>query len=120
MSEVTRIGLIAAVLESIVFLDSRRIDEMHFEARFLQPVDKPVPVEGGFDHDASQLGSPWRKERKDFWQVVRHALFRDHPVRLIGHGHDAVIRMQVNSAIFHHSLPSVQAVGKLTLTPPPP
>jgi hypothetical protein len=45
VSQVTCIGLISAVLQSVVFFDRRRIGEMHLEARFLQPVDKPVPIE---------------------------------------------------------------------------
>ncbi|MGF6852861.1 hypothetical protein OKW29_001747 [Paraburkholderia sp. CI3] len=77
VSQVARVGLIATVLEPIVFLDRGGVGQMHHKAGGLQAVDKPVPVIRRFDYDASQLGLPRGKERQDPGQIVRQPLLGD-------------------------------------------
>ncbi|MEX3972047.1 hypothetical protein AB4Y37_15195 [Paraburkholderia caribensis] len=88
---------------------------MNHVAGRLQAVDKPVPVERGFDHDAGHPGSPWGKERQDLRQVVRQAFFGDHAVRFVDHAHHAIVRTQVNAAIVHDDLLLVKAVSANSL-----
>jgi hypothetical protein len=46
VGQVLRIGLIAAVLQSLVLLDRSGIGQMHVEAGVLQAIDQPIPVVG--------------------------------------------------------------------------
>lgn len=49
--QVLRIGLVAAVLQSLVLLDRSGIGQMHVEAGFLQAIDQPIPVVGRLGDD---------------------------------------------------------------------
>lgn len=40
------IGLIAAVLEAVVFLDGAGVGQLHHKSGFLQAINQPVPVVG--------------------------------------------------------------------------
>jgi hypothetical protein len=71
VGQIARVGLVAGVLEPVVFFDRRDVGQMYHEAGRLQAVDKPVPVVRGFDYDACQLGSPRGKERQNPCHVVR-------------------------------------------------
>jgi hypothetical protein len=55
MGKVACIGFIAAVFETLVFLDRCRMGQVHRESRILESVDQPVPIESGFNHDACQF-----------------------------------------------------------------
>ena len=61
VGEVTRVGLVTAVLQSIVFFDRCGVGQMDDKTSRLQTVDEPVPVVRGFDHDAGQIGLPWAR-----------------------------------------------------------
>jgi len=117
--EVTRIRFISTVLEPIVLLDRRGIGQMHLKPDALQTINQPVPIEGRFDDDSHQLLSPRTQKSNNLAKIVRQPLLRYHPICLVRHGDQAVVRVQVNSAIFHPNLPPVKAVRKLTLTSPP-
>ena len=117
--EMPGIRFIAGVLEAVVLADGSGVGQFDVEPGFLQAVDQPVPVVGRFDDHAGQLPLPWLEKPDDLFQVVREPLFRDDLVAVIRYRYHAVVRVQVNSAIFHLRPPVVKQVRKLTLTPPP-
>jgi hypothetical protein len=91
VGEVARIGFVAAVLESCVFLDRRGVGQMYLEARRLQAINQPVPVEGRFDDNAGHLFPPGHEQAKNLRQVVGQPLFCHDPVFFIRHGHHTVV-----------------------------
>jgi hypothetical protein len=115
--KVTGIGFVTAVFQSFVFLDRCGVGQMHFEPRRLQAINQPVPVEGRFDDNAGHLFPPGQEQSDDLRQVVGQSLFRHDPVFFIRHGHHAVVRMQVNSAIFHFRPPMVKASSQTHFNP---
>jgi hypothetical protein len=71
MGHMLRIGLIAAVLQSFILLDRRRVGEMQLEAGILQAIDQPIPVVGRLDHDACHLVAPARQNADDLRDLVQ-------------------------------------------------
>ena len=78
-----RIGLVAAVLQSFVLPDRRRVGEMHMEADVLQSIDQPIPVVSRLDHHAGQFILPPSQEACDLHDVVGQALLRHNPIASI-------------------------------------
>jgi len=86
----------------------------------LQRIHPPVPVVGRFNDHTDQLLSVRSQQRENRRRIVRQSPSHQHPVCFVAYHHHAVVRMQINSAIFHLRPPfGLQQVRKLTLTPPP-
>ena len=119
MGEVTRIRLVAAVLEPVVLFDRGGVGQMHAETGILEPIDQPIPVVGRLDHDAGQLALPAAEEADDLREIVRQSLLRNDPICFVDHRHNAVVRMQIYPAVLHLRL-LWSKVSNLTLTPPRP
>ena len=96
-----RIGLVAAVLQSFVLLDRSGIGQMHVEAGVLQAIDQPIPVVGRLDHHAGQLVLPSSKKADDLRDVVWQAFLRYYPIGIVDNSDNAVVGMQINSAVHH-------------------
>jgi len=99
--KVLRIGLVAAVLQSFVLFDRRRVGEVHMEAGVLQSVDQPIPVVGRLDHHAGQFVLPPGQKARDLLDVVGQALLRNNPIAIVDNSDNAVVGMQINSAVHH-------------------
>ena len=95
MGQMLRIGLIAAVLQSFILLDRRRVGEMHLEAGVLQAIDQPIPVVGRLDHDAGQFVLPPSQKAHDLRNVVRQALLRRNAIGIVDDRDHAVVGMQI-------------------------
>jgi hypothetical protein len=101
MRQVRRIVFVAAVLEPLVPFDRRRVRQMHSVPRRLQRIHQPVPVVRRFNHHANQLFSVRCQQCKYRCSIIRHPPPHQYPVHLVAYNNDAVVRMQINSAIFH-------------------
>jgi hypothetical protein len=99
--QLSGIGFVAAVLETVVLPDGASIGQLHDKPRLLQTIHQPVPVVGGLDDHPRQFLTPWFKKSDNLRQIVRQTLLSDYPISVVRHRHHAVVRMQVNSAIFH-------------------
>lgn len=91
--EVLRIGVVAAVLQSFVLLDRRRVGEMHMVASILQSVDQPIPVVGRLDHHAGQFVLPPSQKANDLRDIVGQPLLRHNPITIVDHSDNAVVVM---------------------------
>src|SRR6202022_2612329 len=99
--KVLRIGLVAAVLESVVLLDRSGVGEMHVHACVLQAIDQPIPIVGRLDHDTGQLVLPSSQKADDLRDVVWQALLRYYPIGIVDNSDNAVVGMQINPAVHH-------------------
>ena len=120
VGQVTRVGFVAAVLESFVLLDRRGVGQMHLEACRLQTIDQPVPVEGRFDHDAGQLVAPGQKQLQESspsrWATRFSATTRSSSSVTV-----TTLLFECRSIPLYFISASrwLKQVRKLTLTPPP-
>ena len=101
LGQVAGIGFIAAVLESGVVLDRRRVRKLNRIARFHQSIDQPVPVEGRLDHDPGEVVAKRLESLQYDHHVIGNALLLEHEALLIRHDYYAVVRMQIGSTILH-------------------
>lgn len=104
MREVGGIGLVVAVLESVVALHGDGVGEPDIVAFSHQSIDQPVPVVGGFDDDTGQLVAVRRKQRKYRLKIVGTASADEHLVSFVSHHDNAIVRMQVYATKSHHGL----------------
>jgi len=119
MGEVAGIGLVAAVLEPVVLLDGQGVHQMNLETLGHQPIDQPVPIESGFDRNTGDLLPPGGKNTDNLGKIVGKTFLHHDTIRVIHHGYHAVVRMQVNSAIFHFGLLSAKAGSQTHFSPAP-
>jgi hypothetical protein len=98
------VGLVVAVLESVVAFHGDGVGEPDGVAFGHQAIDQPVPVVGGFDDHACQFVAVRRKQREYRRKVVGTAAADEHLVRLVRHHDNAIVRMQVYTAISHLGL----------------
>jgi hypothetical protein len=103
MGHMLPIGLIAAVLQSFILLDRRRVGEMQLQAGILQAIDQSIPVVGRLDHDACHLVAPARQNADDLRDLVQ-ALPRHNMIGIVDNRDNAVVGMQIDSAVHHPCL----------------
>jgi len=68
------IGFVAAVLQTIIFLDRVGVGEENPVASSLQAIDQPVPVERRLDHHTRQRCLPRQEKDQNLRQVVGQSL----------------------------------------------
>jgi hypothetical protein len=112
--KVLRIGFVAAVLQSFVPLDRRRVGKMHVEADVLQSIDQPIPVVGRLDHHAGQFVLSPSQEVCDLHDVVGQALLRHNPIAVVDSRDNAIVGMQINPAVHHPRLLVVKSDSMIT------
>ncbi len=102
--EVGGVGLVVAVLESVVAFHGDGIGKPDVVAFGHQAVDQPVPVVGGFDDHPGQFNAVRREQGEYLRKVVGTAPAEQHLVGLVRHHDNAIVRMQIYTAISHLGL----------------
>jgi hypothetical protein len=98
------VGLVVAVFQFIVAFHGDGVGEFDVVARSHQATGQPVPVLGGFDYHARQFVPVRCKQREYLRQIAGAAPTEQHPVGFVRHHHNAIVRMQVYTAISHLGL----------------
>src|SRR5215471_2115884 len=115
------IGKVSAVLQSLVFLDRRRVRQMHPVPRVHQSIHQEVPVVRGLHDHAHQLFPVRRQCRSDLLQIVGQALLIHDSIFLVTDHYHTVVRVQLNSAKLHwRASLGLKRERTLTLAPPLP
>jgi len=101
---VPRIAAVIPVRQAAVRLHRRGVGQVHDVACLMQAIHQPIPVEGGLNDNALQLGVMRLQHHQHIGEHIGHAPLGAHPVSFVDHTDHAVVRMKINSCLLHLGL----------------
>ncbi|PKM10026.1 MAG: hypothetical protein CVV15_07200 [Gammaproteobacteria bacterium HGW-Gammaproteobacteria-5] len=99
LREVTRIGVVIAVLKSFVLRNRSGVDQLRAVAVVGQPIDQPVAVAGGFDRYRSELLAEGCQSSEHRVKVVGKSAFELDAVCVVDDRKNAIVGMQIDGCV---------------------